>query len=214
MAAPDTSANRAGAVLEQCVRFGRMLRRAGVPVTPAQLVDLAHALAFVDVSNKEDFRLSAQAILVNRPEHLAIFATVFKRFWRRPAPEQPDMPPTVRWRTDDAVATWQVDTLDLHADDTPHIDRTARYSAVERLRQYRSAVVTAEAMIWHHGYKGLDAALKAIEAEPEDFREKVRADLVARLAADRYQRFKQADVFERALLLELWSRRRGQMIRA
>lgn len=86
--------------------------------------------------------------------------------------------------------------------------------AVERLRQYRSAVVTAEAMIWHHGYKGLDAALKAIEAEPEDFRERVRADLVARLAADRYQRFKQADVFERALLLELWSRRRGQMIRA
>ena len=39
-------------------------------------------------------------------------------------------------------------------------------------------------------------------------------ELVARLAADRYQRFKQADVFERALLLELWSRRRGQMIRA
>ena len=86
--------------------------------------------------------------------------------------------------------------------------------AVERLRQYRSAVVTAEAMIWHHGYKGLDAALKAIEAEPEDFRERVRADLVARLAADRYQRFKQADVFERALLLEQWSQRRGQMIRA
>ena len=86
--------------------------------------------------------------------------------------------------------------------------------AIERLRQYRSAVVTAEAMIWHHGYKGLDAALKAIEAEPDDFRERVRADLVARLAADRYQRFKQADVFERALLLELWSRRRGQMIRA
>lgn len=86
--------------------------------------------------------------------------------------------------------------------------------AVERLRQYRSAMVTAEAMIWHHGYKGLDAALKAIEAEPEDFRERVRADLVARLAADRYQRFKQADVFERALLLERWSQRRGQMIRA
>ena len=86
--------------------------------------------------------------------------------------------------------------------------------AVERLRQYRSAVVTAEAMIWHHGYKGLDAALKAIEAEPEDFRERVRADLVARLTADRYQRFKQADVFERALLLERWSQRRGQMIRA
>jgi len=86
--------------------------------------------------------------------------------------------------------------------------------AVERLRQYRSAVVTAEALVWHHGYKGLDTALKAIEEEPEDFRERVRADLVARLAADRYQRFKQADMFERALLLERWSQRRGQMIRA
>lgn len=86
--------------------------------------------------------------------------------------------------------------------------------AVERLRQYRSAVVTAEALVWHHGYKGLDTALMAIEAEPEDFRERVRADLVARLAADLYQRFKQADVFERALLLERWSQRRGQMIRA
>lgn len=86
--------------------------------------------------------------------------------------------------------------------------------AVERLRQYRSAVVTAEALIWHHGYKGLDKALKAIEASPDDFRERVRADLVARLAADRYQRFKQADVFERALLLDCWSRRRGQMIHA
>jgi len=135
MAAPDTAGAVAGPVLGQCVRFGRMLRRAGVPVTPAQLVDLAHALAFVGVSNKEDFRLSAQAILVNRPEHLAIFAAVFERFWRRPAAQQPDMPPTVRRRTDDAVATWQVDTLDLDADDTPHIDRTARYSAVERLRQ-------------------------------------------------------------------------------
>ena len=35
---------------------------------------------------------------------------------------------------------------------------------VETFRQYRTAVVTSEALIWHHGYKGLDAALKAAEA--------------------------------------------------
>ena len=29
---------------------------------------------------------------------------------------------------------------------------------MELFRQYRPAVVTAEALIWHHGYKGLDAA--------------------------------------------------------
>jgi hypothetical protein len=84
---------------------------------------------------------------------------------------------------------------------------------IETFRQYRSAVVTAEALIWHHGYKGLDAALKAAEDPTGDLREDVRAELVAKLAADRYLIFKQADVFGRATMLELWAHRRGQMIR-
>jgi hypothetical protein len=41
----------------------------------------------------------------------------------------------------------------------------------------------------------------------------VRAELVVKLAADRYLCFKHADLAERAAMLELWSRRRGQMIR-
>jgi hypothetical protein len=83
---------------------------------------------------------------------------------------------------------------------------------LEPFRQYRSAVVTAEALVWHHGYKGLDAALKAAENPTGDLREDVRAELVAKLAADRYLCFKHADVFQRAAMLEVWSRRRGQMI--
>ena len=82
---------------------------------------------------------------------------------------------------------------------------------VERMRQYRSAVVTAEALVWHHGYGGLDTAMQAIQAAPEDLRERVWVDLVARIAANRYKR---ADVFQRTLLLERWSQRRGQMIRS
>jgi hypothetical protein len=83
---------------------------------------------------------------------------------------------------------------------------------VETFRQYRAAVVTAEALIWHQGYKGLDAALKSAENPSGDLREDVRAELVAKLA-DRYLCFKHADVLERAAMLEVWSRRRGQMIR-
>jgi len=41
----------------------------------------------------------------------------------------------------------------------------------------------------------------------------VRAELVAKLAADRYLCFKHADVFQRAAVLEHWARRRGQMVR-
>ncbi len=73
-------------------------------------------------------------------------------------------------------------------------------------------MTTAEALIWHHGYKGLDAALKAAEAPTGELREDVRAELVAKLAADRYLCFKHAGLADRAMMLERWSRRRGQMI--
>ena len=33
---------------------------------------------------------------------------------------------------------------------------------VETFMQYRAAVVTAEALIWHHGYKGLDAGVEGV----------------------------------------------------
>jgi len=70
------------------------------------------------------------------------------------------------------------------------------------------------ALIWHHGYKGLDAALTAAEqAVGANLPDRVCATLVAEIAADRYQQFKAADVFGRAVILDVWSGRRGQMIR-
>ena len=56
--------------------------------------------------------------------------------------------------------------------------RSVRVHA-ETLRQYRSALVTAEALVWHHGYNGLNAALKAAETPTGNLREDVRAELVA-----------------------------------
>jgi hypothetical protein len=50
-------------------------------------------------------------------------------------------------------------------------------SHAETFRLYRTAMTTAEALIWHHGYRGLDAALKAAEAPTGVLREDVRAEL-------------------------------------
>ena len=86
-------------------------------------------------------------------------------------------------------------------------------ASAETLRQYRAAMVTAEALIWHHGYKGLDEALKAAENPTGGLAEIMRAELVARIAADRYLRFKDADLVERAALLERWSRCVARWIR-
>jgi hypothetical protein len=85
-------------------------------------------------------------------------------------------------------------------------------ATAEVLRQYRAAIVTAEALVWHHGYKGLDAALAAAETRTGNLKEDVRANLVARFAADRYMQFKHADALERARLLDYWRRRKWQMI--
>jgi len=135
MVASEEAVSTAQSIFEPCVRFGRMLRRAGVPVTPAQLIDLAHALAFVDVSSREDFRLGAQAILINRPEHLAIFAAVFDHFWRGPRLPPAGGLPAGRQYRPATGADRDADTSAIDAGEEPHVDRTARYSAVERLRQ-------------------------------------------------------------------------------
>ena len=134
MALPEPPEGSASLLLRQCIRFGRLLRGAGLPVTPAQMVDLAHALAFVDATCREDFRLCAQAILVSRPEHLAMFAALFDQFWRTRA-GPPELSPAARWRYQGTTLGWQPGSGAPAADDAPHTDRTARYSAIERLRR-------------------------------------------------------------------------------
>lgn len=71
-----------GNLLRNCVLFGRLLRALGVAVTPTQTLDLVEALRHVDIGNKQDFKFSARAVLINRREHLPIFDAAFELFWR------------------------------------------------------------------------------------------------------------------------------------
>ncbi|MEM7125492.1 MAG: VWA domain-containing protein [Chloroflexota bacterium] len=71
-----------GNLLRNCVHFGRLLRALGVEVTPTQMVDLVDSLYHVEIANKYDFKFSAQAVLINRREHLAIFHEAFELFWQ------------------------------------------------------------------------------------------------------------------------------------
>ncbi len=71
-----------GNLLRNCVLFGRLLRRAGVEVTPTQIVDLVESLNHIHIGSRADFKASAQAILVSRQEHLATFAEAFDLFWQ------------------------------------------------------------------------------------------------------------------------------------
>ena len=78
---------------------------------------------------------------------------------------------------------------------------------------YRSALVTAEALAWHHGSDGVAMARSAAEGPHSSVLEAFQTRLTADLTVDRYNCLKSCDTARRYALGESWARRRGQMIR-
>jgi uncharacterized protein len=74
----------AGRLAENIVHFARVLRRAGLPVGPAKVIDALHAVQAVGLERRDDFRCGLAAVLVNRREHQEIFDQAFDVFWRDP----------------------------------------------------------------------------------------------------------------------------------
>ncbi|MEP1963894.1 vWA domain-containing protein [Tateyamaria sp.] len=64
--------------------FARALRRAGVPIGPGRLVDAIQAVAAAGFTEKRDFYWTLHACFVSRPEHRAVFAQLFRLYWRDP----------------------------------------------------------------------------------------------------------------------------------
>jgi uncharacterized protein with von Willebrand factor type A (vWA) domain len=59
-----------------------MLRALGIPVRPAQVVDLAESLRHIDIGRREDFKHAARALLIQQREQIALFDRAFDLFWR------------------------------------------------------------------------------------------------------------------------------------
>ena len=74
-----------------------MLRRAGLPVSPADTLLAAEALRHVAIPERTQFRAALRAAMVHRRDHFETFDAAFDLFWRDPdaprAPHDPDAPP-------------------------------------------------------------------------------------------------------------------------
>lgn len=64
------------------VEFGRLLRRAGLPVGPAEMLAAAEALTRIDIGSREQVRAALAATLIHRREHRELFDYAFGLFWR------------------------------------------------------------------------------------------------------------------------------------
>lgn len=74
----------AGTLPDNIVYFVRALRRAGVPVGTAQILEALRAVSVVGFTNRLDFHTTLRAMIVTRAEHLLVFDQVFTMFWRDP----------------------------------------------------------------------------------------------------------------------------------
>src|SRR5579864_6416948 len=66
------------------VHFVRVLRGAGLPMSPAQAVDALAALRWIDLGRRDDVRAALAALLVCAPDERELFDAAFDLFWRDP----------------------------------------------------------------------------------------------------------------------------------
>ncbi|MBP0492927.1 VWA domain-containing protein [Roseomonas sp. SG15] len=72
------------ALAPNLLAFGRVLRRAGLPVGPAESLSAAEALSHVPLSDRAAFRAALRATMIHRRDHFEVFDSAFDLFWRNP----------------------------------------------------------------------------------------------------------------------------------
>jgi uncharacterized protein len=140
------------------MHFARLLRRAGLPVGPAETIAAQEALTRIDLASRTEARTALRAVMVHRHEHQEVFDQAFALFWRDPsAAEQaaamalldaqkenkPDRPPPAARRVAEAFAS-KSNAPPKPKDEPPHVDMTMTMSEQERLQQMDFESMSAE----------------------------------------------------------------------
>lgn len=68
-------------LVSNLLAFGRVLRQHGIEVHPGRLLDLIEALGHLELGSRADVYHACRALLVHRPEQIAIFDRAFSMFW-------------------------------------------------------------------------------------------------------------------------------------
>ena len=73
-----------GRLVENITHFARALRKAGLPAGPGRVIDAVRAVQAAGFSSRSDFYWTLHACFVARPEQRAVFAQIFRLYWRDP----------------------------------------------------------------------------------------------------------------------------------
>ncbi len=81
---PDLQIPEHPRLVENITWFARALRKAGLPIGPGRVIDAVRAVEAAGFTSRADFYHALQACFVNRPEQRAVFAQIFRLYWRDP----------------------------------------------------------------------------------------------------------------------------------
>lgn len=132
-----------GHLFRNMVLFGRLLRAAGIDVSPQQLHEWVIATELIDLRQRRDFRNSAQSLLVRHHEDLELFERAFDLFWQARDPRelaeldlglmiQRTKRRTKRSRRQGVVST--DDRSGARESEEPHVEQVRTWSDSEVLR--------------------------------------------------------------------------------
>ena len=139
------------------MHFARLLRRAGLPVGPAETLAGQQALSLIDLGDRTQARTALRAAMVHRHEHQDVFDHAFNLFWRDPtAAEQaaamalldaqkdkrPERPPPGSRRVAEAFAKPR--ETRPRDDEPPVMDAVLTVSDRERLQRMDFEAMSAE----------------------------------------------------------------------
>jgi len=79
---PEDEEYRGGNLLHNIVLFGQVCHALGMDVTPNSLMDIGHALEYIDLSIKADVYNTLKTLIVTRHRDIELFDEAFKLFWQ------------------------------------------------------------------------------------------------------------------------------------
>ena len=170
-----------GYLFSNLIHFGRLLRNLGLDAQAGRMLDVAEALAHVDIGQRADFYYTLQTLLVRRAQDLPVFDEAFRVFWRPPrgerttrdlralgerrrfAPPEVDVPPsspsdrTAAGHEDPLLRVEQVEALSYSARRVSRTKDFATFTDAE-IAQARAAIASLDWELgtrisrrWHTG---------------------------------------------------------------
>ena len=79
-----STASRESRLFENILHFARVLRGAGLPIGPGQVLEALAAVKAAGIGSREDFYWTLHAVFINRRDQRELFDQAFHVFWRNP----------------------------------------------------------------------------------------------------------------------------------